>query len=375
METPAPSGKGQVRAKYIRGEMEKLGLAEIRDDRSNVSGVRKLTGGGPAVVFAAHMDTVFPEGTELKLKREGDILRAPGIGDDTSNSDGRSKNVARAQSRRRADQGGLIFLASVQEEIGLQGAKHCLETSGYKDCWLRSGHTAAMTMLTVLPLLFSQAVIDRAAPLFDAIRQGDLGQVRALMTADPTLAGARNSDGATPALWAAYTRHPDLAAVVLAGREPDFFEACALGNGDRASALLGRDHGLVDAYSGDGFTALGLAVFFGHEEIARQLVAAGADVNRPSKNAIRVSPLHSAVESGSLPLLNLLLEHGANPDAVEFLQATPLHSAAARGSKEMVERLLKAGADSRHKTKDGKTAADLARQYGHEDLAMWIAPR
>ena len=51
METPAPSGKGQVRAKYIRGEMEKLGLAEIRDDRSNVSDVRKLTGGGPAVVF------------------------------------------------------------------------------------------------------------------------------------------------------------------------------------------------------------------------------------------------------------------------------------------------------------------------------------
>jgi len=230
-----------------------------------------------------------------------------------------------------------------------------------------------MVTLTVLPLLFAQAAADRAAPLFDAIRKGDTGQVRALMTSDPTLAGARNADGATPALWAAYTRHPELAPVVLAGREPDFFEACALGNRDRVSALLARDGKLVEAYSGDGFTALGLAVFFGHEEIARQLVAAGADVNRPSRNAIRVSPLHSAVESGSLPLLDLLLEHGANPDAVEFLQATPLHSAAARGSKEMVERLLKAGADPKRKTKDGKTAVDLARQYGHEELAVWIA--
>jgi uncharacterized protein len=232
-----------------------------------------------------------------------------------------------------------------------------------------------MTTLTVLPLLFAQAAADRAAPLFDAIRKGDPGQVRALMTSDPTLAGARNSDGATPALWAAYTRHPELADVVLAGREPDFFEACALGNRERASALLARDGKLVDAYSSDGFTGLGLAVFFGHEEIARQLVAAGADVNRPSKNAIRVSPLHSAVESGSLPLLNLLLEHGAQPDAVEFLEATPLHSAAARGSREMVERLLKAGADPKRKTKDGKTAADLARQYGHEDLAVWLVTR
>jgi ankyrin repeat protein len=232
-----------------------------------------------------------------------------------------------------------------------------------------------MTTLTVFPLLFAQAAAGRAAPLFDAIRKGDTSQVRALMTADPTLAGARNPDGATPALWAAYTRHPELAPVVLAGREPDFFEACALGNRDRASALLARDAKLVNGYSGDGFTALGLAVFFGHEEIARQLVAAGADVNFPSRNAIRVYPLHSAVESGSLPLLNLLLDHGAQPDAVEFLEATPLHSAAARGNREMVERLVKAGADPKRKTKDGKTAADLARQYGHEDLALWLATR
>jgi ankyrin repeat protein len=208
------------------------------------------------------------------------------------------------------------------------------------------------------------------APFFDAIRKGEAAHVGALLAADPTLAGARNADGATPALWAAYTRHPELAAMLLAGRDADFFEACALGNRERAFALLAQDSKLIDAYSADGFTPLGLAVFFRHEEVARRLVDAGADVNRPSRNAIRVAPLHSAVESGSMALLNLLLEHGARPDAVEFLEATPLHSAAARGSKEMVERLLAAGADKGRKTKDGKTAADLARQYGHEELAV-----
>jgi tripeptide aminopeptidase len=133
VETPAPSGKEQARARYIQVEMQKLGLSEIRtDDLSNVSGVRKGSGGGPTVVFAAHMDTVFPEGTDLKVKREGDILRAPGIGDDTSNL------MATLEMFRALDRGGvktrgdLIFLASVQEELGLVGAKHWLETSGYK---------------------------------------------------------------------------------------------------------------------------------------------------------------------------------------------------------------------------------------------------
>ena len=133
VETPSPSTKEQARAKYIKAEMEKLGLTQIRvDDISNVSGVRKGTGGGPTVVFCAHTDTVCPEGTPIKVKREGDVLRAPGVGDDTSNL------MAVLEMFRALDRGGvrtkgdLIFLASVQEELGLLGAKHWLETSGYK---------------------------------------------------------------------------------------------------------------------------------------------------------------------------------------------------------------------------------------------------
>jgi tripeptide aminopeptidase len=133
VQIPAPSGKEQARAQYIRAEMQKLGLTEIRvDDMGNVSGVRKGTGGGPSVVFAAHMDTVFPDGTDVKVTRDGDTLRGPGIGDDASNL------MATLEMFRALNRGGvqtrgdLIFLASVQEEVGLVGAKHWLETSGYK---------------------------------------------------------------------------------------------------------------------------------------------------------------------------------------------------------------------------------------------------
>jgi tripeptide aminopeptidase len=78
------------------------------------------------------MDTVFPDGTDLTVKRNGDILRAPGVGDDTANL------IAILEMFRALDRGGLktkgdlIFLASAQEEIGGVGAKHWLDTSGYK---------------------------------------------------------------------------------------------------------------------------------------------------------------------------------------------------------------------------------------------------
>ena len=209
-----------------------------------------------------------------------------------------------------------------------------------------------------------------AALLFDAIRQGDTERVKAALLANPGLSTARNSDGATAVLWAVYTRHADLAPLVLGSREPDFYEACALGRQERAAALLKANANLLNEYSADGFTGLGLALFFNHPELARALMDAGADVNRPSRNAISVYPLHSAVASGSLPMVELLLARGAKPDPAEFLGATPLHSAAAGGSREMVQRLLAAGADRQRKTKDGKTAADLARQYGHADLAV-----
>ena len=133
VEIPAPSRKEQARAQYIRAEMQKLGLTDIRmDDMSNVSGVRKGTGGGPTVVFARTWTRCSPRAPTLKVKREGDILRAPGIGDDTSNL------MATLEMFRALNRGGvqtkgdLMFLASVQEELGLLGAKHWLETSGYK---------------------------------------------------------------------------------------------------------------------------------------------------------------------------------------------------------------------------------------------------
>jgi acetylornithine deacetylase/succinyl-diaminopimelate desuccinylase-like protein len=133
VEIPAPSKKEQARAAYITGELKKLGLTDIRtDDLGNVSAVRKGTGGGPTTVFAAHMDTVFPEGTDVKVRRDGDVLHGPGIGDDTSNLVAQLEMFRALDRGKVVTKGDLIFLASVQEELGLVGARHWLEKSGYK---------------------------------------------------------------------------------------------------------------------------------------------------------------------------------------------------------------------------------------------------
>ena len=60
-----------------------IGLANVRIDKEgNVLGEKRGTQAKPHLVFSAHLDTVFPEGTDVKVKREGSVLRAPGIGDD-----------------------------------------------------------------------------------------------------------------------------------------------------------------------------------------------------------------------------------------------------------------------------------------------------
>lgn len=86
-EIPAPPFKEEARAKAYLEMLKAHGLSNVEmDAEGNVMGVRPGTatkGKGPFVVIAAHLDTVFPEGTDVKVKREGSRLMAPGVGDDT----------------------------------------------------------------------------------------------------------------------------------------------------------------------------------------------------------------------------------------------------------------------------------------------------
>ena len=211
---------------------------------------------------------------------------------------------------------------------------------------------------------------DAIALFFDAIREGDENTVRAMLTAEPGLADARHKTGATPVLWAVYRHHSELAAILLADREADFFEACALGNASRVRTLLDMHPEFHRQDSADGFSPLGLAAYFGHLQTAGVLVGAGADVNHASPT-FQVTPLHSAVASRSAEIVELLLSCGASPNSSEP-GGSPLHSAACTGDQKIVKMLLAAGADPRQSNKAGKTPPELAREYGHAELARQL---
>ena len=101
--------------------------------------------------------------------------------------------------------------------------------------------------------------------LIDAVKAGDSGQVQALIAADPTLVNAHADGGESAVLLATYYGHRDIAdLLVLRGANLTVFEASAVGQVARVEALLAQDPALVNAFSPDGFTPLGLAAFFGH---------------------------------------------------------------------------------------------------------------
>lgn len=139
-EIPAPPFKETARAKAYLEMLRAAGLTDVeQDEEGNVMGLRRGTGPGrdtaPLIAIAAHLDTVFPEGTDVKVRREGTKLSAPGVGDDTRGlavllAVIRAMNEARIQTAS-----DLLFIGNVGEEgLGdLRGTKFLFHKGKYKD--------------------------------------------------------------------------------------------------------------------------------------------------------------------------------------------------------------------------------------------------
>ena len=125
-EIPAPSFKEEARGRELQRVFQLIGLQDVRIDKvGNVLGTYPGQAPHPHLVIAAHLDTVFPEGTDVHVRREGSILRGPGIGDDCR---GLAVLVSVAREMKKASirtDGTVTFVANVGEEgLGdLRGVK------------------------------------------------------------------------------------------------------------------------------------------------------------------------------------------------------------------------------------------------------------
>ena len=191
-----------------------------------------------------------------------------------------------------------------------------------------------------------------------------------ILIEDPRL--CTDSDEPSALMLALYRGQPGLAGAIASRRRHlTIFEIAAAGLTEALQRAL-AEPGSAQAIAADGFTALHLACFFGHQHAAALLLQAGADPRAVARNASRVQPLHSAATNGHAIICHMLLHAGADPDAAQHGGYTSLHAAALRGDIQLTNLLLAYRAQRHMRSDDGRTAGDIARQLGLFDIARTL---
>lgn len=116
-QIPAPTFQEAARAAYVRDRMQELGLHDVYiDEIGNVYGRRPGNSGGPALLIAAHTDTVFPDDTDLTVRREPGRVHGPGIGDNSLGVAALLHLADVMQGYDLPNEGDVWFVANVGEE-------------------------------------------------------------------------------------------------------------------------------------------------------------------------------------------------------------------------------------------------------------------
>lgn len=134
-EIPAPPFKEEVRAAHYAEMLKALGLKDVTiDGAGNVIGRRPGKTGDKVVAYAAHLDTVFPEGTDVTVKFDGEKMVSPGIGDNTRGLVTLLEVIAALDSADIETEADLLFIGNVGEEgLGdLRGVKYLFRDGAEK---------------------------------------------------------------------------------------------------------------------------------------------------------------------------------------------------------------------------------------------------
>jgi tripeptide aminopeptidase len=126
-EIASPPYKEKVRAEYYLKRMQELGFKDAAiDTEGNVIALRKGSGSGhPKLAIAAHLDTVFPEGTDVTVKEKDGAFVGPGLGDDARGLVALLSIIKAMNTNGVATVGDIMFVGDVgEEELGnLRGMK------------------------------------------------------------------------------------------------------------------------------------------------------------------------------------------------------------------------------------------------------------
>jgi ankyrin repeat protein len=214
------------------------------------------------------------------------------------------------------------------------------------------------------------------AEITELIKGGRNDELEKVLKDDPAIADSKTEQGLSLLLYAVYCNNKKAIELIRQGKSHlDIYEAAGTGDTSIVKDEIEKNPSLINSFSVDGFTPLGLSCFFQHAEVARYLIEKGADVNIPSNNSFKVAPIHSACAVSDFELVTLLIKNGADVNAKQQADITPLHAAAHNGQNALAELLINAGADVNAKTVDGKTPVMMAEEKSFTETAALIKSR
>lgn len=194
-------------------------------------------------------------------------------------------------------------------------------------------------------------------------------EIRNLLSKKPDLVNQKSSFGISIIMLSCYYKKPIITAILTEYADLDIFEAAASGKFDVLAHHIFKKPENINSYSADGFTPLGLAAYFGNEQIAKYLILKGADVNLSSTNGFFIYPLHSAIAGNFTQIAKMLIESDAQINCVQKAGITPLHAAAENGNIEIIILLLEKGADLGIRMDGGKLPCTIAKEKGFLEIA------
>jgi hypothetical protein len=211
----------------------------------------------------------------------------------------------------------------------------------------------------------------------DLVKRGDTQEIADWVKDDPQIAESRDAQGVSALLWAVYSGQTVVRDFLRSGLELDLAEAAAVGDVARLRELLGSGRAMAteraNGRSADGWPLLHLAAAFADRETVMTLLDAGADVDQISETPMRNRALHASLAlAKDAEVARLLIERGADVNAVQTAGYRPLHQAAVAGREDLVRLLLDAGADKKARCDRGKTPAEYARERGHAAVAALL---
>lgn len=147
--------------------------------------------------------------------------------------------------------------------------------------------------------------------------------------------------------------------------QQNIFDACRQGNLDTVERLYNIDANSVNAEEENGYSALVLACYYGHEDIVDFLAGKVENINAETSYG---SPLMAATVKGYASIVDILLKNNADPDIKDENGTTAAHYAVMFKNYILIERLVNANADFNIKNKTNQSAMDYAIAHKDEKI-------